>query len=180
MSPVGIAQYALRASIFALAVCGVFAAARRLLAGLPKTPETRRRERLYRISVFYLAALVEITVLRGGIPWNALASAGRPAVLWSPIATTLAEYRAGAWRFIYHVAGNLAWFFPIGVLLPRLRHSTGPLRVALAGLGISMGIEALQWLLLTGHADMSDVVLNTLGALGGCIFSCGRFRPARK
>ena len=151
----GIALYTGRALLFALAVAGIWA----LILRLRGKPVSRGRI----LSAFYLAALVEITVLRGGVDFGGLLTAARESVQWIPLRTTLGELRLGAWPFLYHVLGNLLWFLPLGLILRR-----GPAwRALLLGALLSASIECLQWLLMTGMPDVDDVLLNACGALAG-------------
>ncbi len=155
----GIAIFTLRAAGFAAIVCGIYALAcrirgRALCAG-----------RL--LSVFYIASLVEITVLRGGVAWSALFDSERFAAQWMPFQTTLDEFKSGAWPFIYHVGGNLAWFIPLGLIMRR----KSAWAALLAGILISSAIECLQWVLITGMTDVDDVILNTCGTLTGYLLS---------
>ena len=115
------------------------------------------------LSVFNIAALIQITVLRGGVDWAGVLSASRPEAQWALFKTTCATYGVGTWPFLYHVGGNLTWFVPLGLMLRRNLAR----RALWAGLILSATIEALQWLLMTGIADVDDVLLNTLGALLG-------------
>jgi VanZ like family len=67
---------------------------------------------------------------------------------------------------VIELGGNLVLLMPLAVLLPilfdRLR---GFVRLTLAVAVISLGIEAVQGLLLTGRSfDVDDVILNTVGA----------------
>lgn len=155
MGFLGIALYTLRAAAVALAVCSIYA-----LIGKARG-RTLFIGRL--LSVFYLAALVQITVLRGGIEWDGFLSAPREAVQWIPFRTTLHQLRLGAWPLIYHVVGNLAWFVPLGLILRKK-----PVWVALVvGALLSAAIEGMQWALMTGMPDVDDVLLNASGALIG-------------
>ncbi len=155
MSLGGIMIYCLRAGSFAAVVCGLYA----LICWL-----RGRRLRPGRLAaIAYLAALVQITVLRGGVDWARVADGARTAPQLVPLRTTLAELRAGAWPLIYHVAGNLAWFAPLGVLL-RKRWASAAL---LIGAASSACIEGMQYLLMTGSMDVDDLILNALGALLG-------------
>src|SRR6185436_16380423 len=68
--------------------------------------------------------------------------------------------------------GNLALFIPLGILLPLISNRFGRLkRVLLFALGLSLNIEAIQFLLrFFGNpraVDIDDVILNTLGACVG-------------
>ena len=109
----------------------------------------------------YLAALLRLTVFRPGrMP--------APVLNLTPFAEwgrTLAQ--EGPVRFCYLFFGNIVWFMPLGWALAargmRLRWA------ALAGFGLSCGIELGQFLLRTGVSELDDLLLNTLGAvLGWC------------
>ncbi len=109
----------------------------------------------------YLAALLRLTVFRPGrMP--------APVLNLTPFAEwgrTLAQ--EGPVRFCYLFFGNIVWFVPLGWALAargvRLRWA------ALAGFGLSFGIELGQFLLRTGVSEVDDLLLNTLGAvLGWC------------
>lgn len=157
MSLHGIVFFSLRAVGFAAIVCGIYALIIRLRG---RTLSVGRM-----LTVFYIAALIEITVLRGGIAWNGLFGRERYAVQWMPFRTMLSEYKRGAWSFLYHVGGNLAWFIPLGLIMRR----KSVRMVLLVGFHISAAIEFLQWVFMTGITDVDDVILNTCGALIGCL-----------
>lgn len=157
MSVRGILRYSGGALLFAAVVCGLWLAARRLASKRPRPAEV--------LAVQYLAALVQITALRIGLAGHRwLGGTINPV----PLETTLGAWREGPWTFVYHVAGNLIWFVPLGLLLPMLAPQANGWRVLLAGAGLSLGIEIAQYLLGTGYADVDDVLLNALGALAGC------------
>lgn len=68
---------------------------------------------------------------------------------------------------ILQLGGNLMLLAPLGVLLPvvstRMR---GPLRLAVIGGLLSLGIEAVQGAVVLGRAfDVDDVILNTAGVV---------------
>ncbi len=158
----GIALYTLRAAGFAAAACGIYA----LVVKMRGKPLSLGRL----LSVFYIAALTEITVLRGGIAWKDLLDARRFAVQWIPFQTTIDEFKSGVWPFIYHVGGNMAWFFPLGFILRR----KSVWKALLAGILLSAAIECLQWVLMTGMTDVDDVILNACGTLLGFLLAKGR------
>ena len=155
MSVSGILIYCLRAATFAAVACGLYA----LVCWL--RGKRVRPGRL--VALAYLAALIQITVIRGGVDWAQLMTATRDAPRLVPLQTTLEELRAGAWPLIYHVVGNLVWFVPLGALLRK----KNALAALLAGAGASVCIELMQYLLMTGVTDVDDVLLNALGALLG-------------
>ena len=151
MGLAGILRYTATALAFAAAAAGAFLAIRR---GRLRPGDGRRL-----LLAAYLAALVEITALRLGL--RAPRWLGGSLRL-APLLTTLEEARGGPWRLIYHVVGNMAWFMPLGMLLPG-----GKRRCLAAGAGLSVAIEAVQFLLGTGVSDVDDVLFNALGALAG-------------
>lgn len=149
-------RYTLSALIFAACACGLWAGARRL-AGR----RLSRRDLGTLAAVGYLAALVQIIGLRLGVRTPAPLSEA-PNLL--PLRTTLEQWRLGAGHFVYHAAGNLLWFVPLGLMTAR---RGGWLRALLAGAAVSAALEGAQLLLGTGMPDVDDVLLNALGALAG-------------
>lgn len=121
--------------------------------------------------IFYLAALVQITVIRGGIGFNDLLTAPHDGstIQLVPLVYTLQQAKAGWWAIIYPVCGNLLWFAPLGYLLPQIaaKHWSSWQHSALCGLLLSCSIEMLQWLFGSGVSDIDDVLFNVLGALLG-------------
>lgn len=152
------------ALLFALGASAIWAVAR--LATRRGRKRNRRREGLYLLLVFYLTAVVEIIALR------MLETAASSAPQLVPLRTTLAQFRAGAGPFVYHAVGNLVWFVPLGLLLPRLWPHFRLGSVAACGFGLSLLAEACQWLLGTGTPDVDDLLLNTLGAMLGYAALC--------
>ena len=156
MSLNGILLFSLRAAGFALAVCALWAGICRLRG----RPMGRRRM----LGLFYIAALVQITVLRGGVDWLAVFSGQRQAPQLIPLKTILGLIEAGdIWNLVYNVAGNLIWFVPLGMLLKH-KGRRWPLGL---GAAVSAGIEICQYLLITGTTDVDDIILNALGAFLG-------------
>ena len=156
MSLRGILFYTLRAAVFAAAVCAVYA----LICGL-----RRRRIGWARLlGVAYIAALIQITVIRGGADWARVIAGGRAAPQLVPLLTTLGTIGSESWwSFVYHTMGNVVWFVPLGLMLRRRK----PWTALLAGAVLSAGIELGQFVLMTGMTDIDDVILNALGALAG-------------
>jgi len=131
-----------------------------LLAACLLLRRTVRRETAW--MTMYLAAVTEIIALRFGEP-----SVGRTLQLLPLAHTTLGALRQGAWPFVYHAAGNILWFVPLGLLLPALRPRLRFGQAVLAGAALSVLLEILQWLLASGVTDVDDVLLNALGAACG-------------
>ncbi len=78
------------------------------------------------------------------------------------------------------ICSNLAAFIPFGLFLSEFlasakRFSAGRrLGLAtLAGFGLSLCIECLQLLLHVGFFELTDLVMNTLGAFVGALISAG-------
>ena len=68
-----------------------------------------------------------------------------------------------------NIVGNVALFVPVGFLAPLAsRAIRSSVAVAAVGSALSVGIELAQLLMASGRtADITDVLLNTLGALVG-------------
>lgn len=127
-------------------------------------------------TLLWLAVLFRITVFRAGCFSHGWCS-GR--IEWNAFAYYCKLVRIGYWRyFTYLFVGNLVWFAPAGVLT-RLRG--GKLwQAALAGLGLSLLVEAGQFLLGSGVSELDDLVLNTCGAVLGYTAACLFFRLRRR
>ena len=115
------------------------------------------------LTALWLAVLLRITVFRDHCFSHGLFS-GR--IEWDAFAYYAELARRGSWRyFCYLFVGNLLWFAPAGVLV-RLRG--GKLwQAAPAGLGLSLLVETLQFVLGSGVSELDDLILNTAGALLG-------------
>ena len=149
--------------------------------------ESLRRELLLLTFVVYLAGLASAT-LTPNRPSREVAEAAR-AITLRPDAASLTCASASmpdgsrARGFCMRNAqGNIALFFPLGLLLPlvwrRLRFRDG----LLIALGVSVGIEVLQYVSRAigslRNADVNDVILNVLGAgLGLVLGLLLRWRP---
>ena len=122
----------------------------------------------------WIIVLLRITVFRPGCFSHGLFS-GR--VELNAFAYYLTLIRVRNWRyFTYLFLGNLLWFAPAGVLV-RLRG--GKLwQAALAGLGLSLCIEAMQFVLGSGVSELDDLILNTAGAALG-FAAAAAIPPAR-
>lgn len=158
MSPGQVLLYCIRAAAFAALVCGIWAIVC-WIGGRRLRPRTL-------LALGYFAALVEITVIRGGVNFEALAAGGRALPQLVLLKTTLAQLRAGWWPLMFHVVGNLIWFLPLGMYCARK-----PWWLALlAGAAVSAAIELMQYALMSGITDVDDVFFNALGALlGWCL-----------
>ena len=75
--------------------------------------------------------------------------------------------RAGDPLLLVQDIMNVVAFIPMGLLLGYVFDRMKWWQVLLIGLALSMGIEALQFVLMRGFAEFDDVFHNTLGCLGG-------------
>ena len=131
--------------------------------------------------VGYAAALMQIIAIRD---WQDFFDLTRTAteteIILVPLKTTIRDARRmGILWECYHIAGNIAFFVPLGLFFayffPKLRTWR---RMPIAALGVSFFLELMQWVFQTGVSDVDDLILNTLG---GCIgFALWRFWTNRK
>lgn len=163
-----IARYSLNALAFGLVVEALWLVVRLIRVRRP----LNRRDGLWLAAVVYLGMVLEIIGLRLGLqPIAPLTTVPRLQLMY----TTVEQWHKGPGLFIYHVAGNIMWFVPVGFFLPRLFPGARPIHALLTGLALSLLVETLQYLLGTGLPDIDDVLLNTLGAgLGGMIMARSR------
>ena len=129
----------------------------------------------------YLAALVQIIAIRDWKDFFDLTSSATPTeVIWVPLKTTLQDLRKmGLWWEFYHIAGNMVWFVPFGVLGAVLFAGLRKWSVMpFAALGVSFLLELMQWVFQTGVSDVDDLILNTMGACAGFLLwqFCGRIK----
>ena len=100
---------------------------------------------------------------------------GRPvidrAAYLIPFTTTISMIQGAPWYEIFYLlVGNIAWFVPIGFLLP-LSTRIKPWLAILCGAGLSLLIEAGQYLFSVGCTDVDDLIFNTLGtAIGALVY----------
>lgn len=165
----GIVTYTLRAVSFALPLSILAFIFRLLLKKMRHEEAHWRKEFVWLLFVFYIIALVEITVIRDGkhlFDWWKY-SHGMNSVQLIPIISTLKEAQYGAWAILYPVLGNLVWFVPFGFLSGVLYPSLRLRRIALASLLLSVTIELMQWIFMSGISDIDDVLFNLCGGIAG-------------
>lgn len=68
-----------------------------------------------------------------------------------------------------NVWGNILIFIPAGMYFMLLCNGT-PVQAFFALAGISISVEAIQYIFALGSADIDDVILNALGGLIGILF----------
>ena len=77
------------------------------------------------------------------------------------------DFAHGRLLWLPEVIMNIAVFIPVGLALGLAFRKAKGWQAAMAGMGVSVGIELLQWLFRKGFADIDDVIHNVLGcALG--------------
>lgn len=152
MSLEGILKYSIRAAIFALVIMIIYLIYHKI---------TKRKINSFSVlAIFYIGALLQITVIRSGInifgerdPWQ-----------MEPLIWTIYQLRGGWWTFFYPLLGNIFWFIPMGIILGRKFNLW--VTIILAGI-ISLSIEVLQWLFNNGVSDIDDIIFNVAGAIIG-------------
>ncbi|QVI36020.1 VanZ family protein [Lacticaseibacillus chiayiensis] len=120
----------------------------------------------------YLILLFMLTVFRDVYyPWQLTFHWDRPlsVINLHPLVETL-KLRQAASHFDlwYQSLGNVAWFMPLGFGIPWISTHRRRLGSAIAiGLVTSLSIETLQFMLISGVADIDDVIFNLIGAILG-------------
>lgn len=118
--------------------------------------------------LIYIMILLRITVFRPGVSLTNLMQNGTVNL------TLFQDYipliQQGRWtRFIYLFVGNIVWFVPLGFGLLASGKMRKVRTALLCGLGLSLFIELLQYILGTGISELDDLVLNTLGTWIGAV-----------
>jgi len=152
-----------------------------LLAVVPLFVWVRRRRLraprtwLELVTIVYLGVLFSLTFLPFPLPPYSVYP-GCPFVYVVPFGTIWPAIQSGLGSQEWHyLAGNVLAFVPVGVLVPLFRpNDRRPwLTVLAVGFGLSLAIELGQLgvSLLIGftyrQADVDDLIVNTLGAVGG-------------
>ncbi|MHC9532963.1 VanZ family protein [Dellaglioa sp. L3N] len=122
----------------------------------------------------YLILLIELTVFRHVyFPWDIRLSTNYnfQMINWKPLIETIKLTNGqSSFDFVYNLYGNILWFVPLGIILPRLKqfkkHSL--VKTMLVGIGLSISIECGQFILGSGISDIDDVIFNSFGTLIGC------------
>ena len=69
---------------------------------------------------------------------------------------------------VFNLLGNIALFVPMGIFLPLVfKRAKGWLKVVIATFLISLCFELFQLFTHTGHFDVDDLILNSIGGLVG-------------
>ena len=129
-------------------------------------PRDRRRGPVIALLAIALALLTWIILWKLEVPW--VGSGGLRSVILVP-------FGEGP-RAPLELAANLLLFVPIGLYLGMLAPAWRWWRIALIAAGLSLVLEFAQYALAVGTSDVTDVVVNTAGALLGL----GLWRLARR
>ncbi|MEZ2122138.1 MULTISPECIES: VanZ family protein [unclassified Corynebacterium] len=128
--------------------------------------------------IIYSGVMVSLTMLKAffviGLLWRPENQRVR-SLEFMPFAEV---FRGTSWFApVFDGVGNIAFFVPFGVLLYILigDHHHALRRVTLVGVAVSLCIEIVQYVLVLGHSDVTDLLFNTLGAFLGASFArlCG-------
>lgn len=82
-------------------------------------------------------------------------------VNWVPFSAPLIANGNIVWE---EMAFNLFFFIPVGVCLPLLKPQWSVWQIIYFGFLLSLLYEGLQFILAVGMTDITDLMLNTLGA----------------
>lgn len=150
----------------------IFAALRCLWLLVTKRRTTFGRELKLGIFVGYLMLLFALTVFRDVYyPWQLHFHWNRPLSVINirPLVETLKlQHAASHFDLWYQSLGNIAWFMPLGFGIPWVsKHRRRLAGTVMFGLLTSLSIESLQFLLISGVADIDDVIFNVIGAIFG-------------
>ena len=72
---------------------------------------------------------------------------------------------------------NAVMLFPTGLLIP-LATGWGSVRTLLVSFALTLGVETLEYVMARGYFELSDIVLNMLGAaVGYAVYALGSLFP---
>lgn len=77
-------------------------------------------------------------------------------------------FSQGRLQLLPELVMNVVVFIPLGFAFCLAFRRIRWWQAALAGMGLSVVIELLQWVFKRGCADIDDVIHNTLGCVMGC------------
>ena len=124
------------------------------------------------IFAFYMILVLMLTTFRDTyFPWQLVFNFNRPLSDVNLVfmkETWKLVYAPSRLDFFYNSFGNILCLVPFGILFPIVfSKKQSFLKTVLLGMLLSIGIEALQFLLETGVSDIDDVFFNTCGAILG-------------
>lgn len=126
------------------------------------------------IWAFYLILLFMFTTFRKSyFPWQISLDLNRPLNQINLVfmkETWKLIYGQSRIDFLYNSFGNVLCFVPIGILtLIVFSKKMNFIRTLVFGIGLSLIIESLQFVLDTGVTDIDDVFFNTCGLILGYV-----------
>ena len=142
----------------------------------PGHSRSARRELLLLTAVVYLLCLAALTLTPNRSSRLRAEGAAEVELLPNPASLTcssasLSSAPNARMFCVQNAAGNIALFFPLGVLLPLIWSRLGFWRGVQIAIALSLGIELVQYLSRVWgsyrSADVNDVLLNTFGACLG-------------
>lgn len=77
-------------------------------------------------------------------------------------------FRQGRLQLLPELIMNILAFIPIGFVFCLTFRRIRWWQAAMCGMGLSIGIELLQWVFKRGCTDIDDVIHNTFGCVIGC------------
>ncbi|MGH1550397.1 VanZ family protein [Leifsonia poae] len=119
----------------------------------------------HRVVLFALFA-----VYLGLLAWAVLWKLGMPTLDGGTRAVKLVPFVAGDGygdNTLPEMVANVALFVPFGIYAGLLARRRRWWQVAVAAAMLSVGFETLQFVLAVGSSDVTDVILNTTGAVVG-------------
>ena len=122
------------------------------------------------VCVFYLILLFELTVFRYPITIFSVKVVVHTIkdIHLIPFNDSIRLlYGDSVFSILYNILGNVAWFIPLGWFVGRLSREHATKKALLIGCLVSLLIETLQFLFLTGVTHIDDVIWNTMGAVIG-------------
>lgn len=150
----------------------LFAFARLFWLLLVKKRRSLRSELIVWFFAFYIILLFMVTTFRNSyFPWQIVWHFNRPLSDINLIflhETFKMVHAQSELDFIYNFIGNIICFMPFGLFLPFLPHGKIGFGKTLAwGVAVSLLIETLQFLLMSGISDIDDVFFNACGVCIG-------------
>src|SRR5690349_20329821 len=139
-------------------------------------PVIRESPRSLPVALFavYLALLVWVVLWKLGVPY--LGTGEQRAV-------KLVPFVAGDGYGVstgFEMLANVALFVPFGVYAGLVAPRWSWLRVAGAAVLTSLALEVTQYVLAVGSSDITDVILNTAGAVAGLLLLAALRRTLRE
>ena len=152
----------------------IFAVLRLIWLLLVRRRRSIRSEASVWVFSFYIILVLMLTTFRNTyFPWQLDFNFSRPLSDINLVfmkETWKLVYAPSHLDFFYNSFGNVLCFVPFGIFFPIVFSKRATfLRTVLMGMLFSVGIETLQFLLVTGVSDIDDVFFNTCGAIWGYV-----------